>query len=51
MMHLMRLVGFVVIVTGFALYYLGSLTIIGWIGIFTVAAGIILLAKPWKTRN
>ncbi len=49
MRHLVRLVGVVVIVAGIASYYLGSFTIIGWIGIFMVAAGIILIVRPLKT--
>ena len=49
MRHLVRIVGVVVIVAGIASYYLGSFTIIGWIGIFMVAAGIILIVRPLKT--
>ena len=51
MKNILKLVGVFVTIAGTVSYYLGSFTIVGWIGIFMVAGGIVLLVKPWNRGN
>ena len=40
--------GAVLLVAGTALYFLGSFTMYGWIGIFLAMGGLLLLVRPWN---
>ncbi len=46
-MKMGRIIGAAVLVVGILLYFLGSFTLLGWIGIFVAGGGIVLLIKPW----